>query len=125
LLDIGSTAARLEVVDLAGEKVPRADWSVKARTRLADNTGPDGLISEAGAAQAVRAVERCIAAAREDRPDVLLGFATSSVRDARNGEALRRRLSTAAGTRIGVLTPRDEAAVTYRAARRWHGRSAS
>lgn len=125
LLDIGSTAARLEVVDLAGEKLPRADWSVKARTRLADNTGPDGLITEQGAAHAVRAVERCLAAARQDRPDVLLGFATSAVRDAGNGEELRRELSAAAGVRIGMLSPRDEAAVTYRAARRWHGRAGS
>ncbi|MBE9373255.1 exopolyphosphatase [Saccharopolyspora sp. HNM0983] len=125
LLDIGSTAARLDMVDLDSGRVPRADWSVKARTRLADNTGPDGMISEEGAALAVRAVRRCASAAREDRPDVLLGYATSAVRDARNGAALRRRLSAAANVRIGTLTPRDEAAVTYRAARRWHGRSGS
>ena len=34
LLDIGSTAARLEIVDLDRSRMPRADWSVKARTRL-------------------------------------------------------------------------------------------
>ncbi|MGW3470474.1 Ppx/GppA phosphatase family protein [Saccharopolyspora sp. NPDC000995] len=123
LLDIGSTAARLEVVDLDRSRMPRADWSVKARTRLAEHTGRDGLVTEAGVELAVRAVRHCVRAAADQRPDALVAYGTSAVRDAANGAELRQRLSDAAGERIGVLSPHDEAAVTYHAARRWHGRS--
>ncbi|MCI2419960.1 exopolyphosphatase [Saccharopolyspora sp. K220] len=122
LLDIGSTAARLEIVDLDRSRMPRADWSVKARTRLAEHTGPDGSVTELGVEQAVRAVRHCVRAVADKRPDALVAFGTSAVRDAANGAALRQRLSDAAGVRIGVLSPHDEAAVTYHAARRWHGR---
>ncbi|MEV0699275.1 exopolyphosphatase [Saccharopolyspora sp. NPDC050389] len=123
LLDIGSTAARLEIVDLDRSRMPRADWSAKARTRLAEHTGADGLVTELGAEHAVRAVRHCVRAAIDERPDALIAYGTSAVRDAVNGAELRQRLSEAAGVRIGVLSPRDEAAVTYHAARRWHGRS--
>ncbi|GAA0521436.1 hypothetical protein GCM10011581_12020 [Saccharopolyspora subtropica] len=125
LLDIGSTAARLEIVDLDRSRMPRADWSVKARTRLAEHTGADGTVSASGIEHAVRAVRHCVAAAADQRPDALVAFGTSAVRDAANGAELRQRLSEAAGVRIGVLSPRDEAAVTYHAARRWHGRRGS
>ncbi|GAA4618723.1 Ppx/GppA phosphatase family protein [Saccharopolyspora hordei] len=122
LLDIGSTAARLEIVDLDRSRMPRADWSVKARTRLAEHTGADGVVDDRGVERAVRAVRHCVRAAADQRPDALVAFGTSAVRDAANGERLRAELSDAAGVRIGVLSPRDEAAVTYHAARRWHGR---
>ncbi|GAA4857281.1 Ppx/GppA phosphatase family protein [Saccharopolyspora rosea] len=122
LLDIGSTAARLEIVDLDRSRMPRADWSVKARTRLAEHTRADGTVTELGVEHAVRAVRHCVSAAADREPDVLIAFGTSAVRDATNGADLRERLSAAAGVRIGALSPRDEAAVTYHAARRWHGR---
>ncbi|MER5394828.1 exopolyphosphatase [Saccharopolyspora sp. NPDC002686] len=122
LLDIGSTAARLEIVDLDRSRIPRADWSVKARTRLAERTGTDGVVDERGVEHAVRAVQHCVRAAADQRPDALVAFGTSAVRDAANGTRLREELSDAAGVRIGVLSPRDEAAVTYHAARRWHAR---
>ncbi|MEV6226557.1 exopolyphosphatase [Saccharopolyspora shandongensis] len=122
LLDIGSSAARLEIVDLDRSRMPRADWSAKARTRLAEHTGADGLVTELGVEHAVRAVRHCVNAAIDEKPDALIAYGTSAVRDAVNGAELRQRLSEAAGVRIGVLSPRDEAAVTYHAARRWHGR---
>lgn len=122
LLDIGSTAARLEIVDLDRSRMPRADWSVKARTRLAERTGVDGVVDDRGVELAVRAVQHCVRAAADQRPDTLVAFGTSAVRDAANGARLREELSEAAGVRIGVLSPRDEAAVTYHAARRWHAR---
>lgn len=122
LLDIGSNSARLEVVDLDRERLPRANWSYKARTRLAEHTGPDGLVADAGVEHAAEAVQRCLHAGRERLPRALVAYGTSAVRDARNGTELRRRLGEAAGIRIGVLSPRAEAALTYRGARRWHGR---
>ncbi|RRO18324.1 exopolyphosphatase [Saccharopolyspora rhizosphaerae] len=123
MLDIGSAAARLDIVDLASPRMPRATWSVKSRSHLAEHTLPDGRVTEEGIADAVRAVRRCVRAAADKPTEALIAYGTSAVRDASNGARLRKRLGEAAGVRIGVLTPRDEAAVTYHAARRWHGRS--
>lgn len=122
LLDIGSTAARLELVDLDRGVLPRAGWSHKEKTRLAEHTRADGHVTEAGAEQAVRAVEGCVRAAGDRLTGPLVAFGTAAVRDAANAAELRRALGRAAGTRIGALSPHDEAALCFHAARRWHGR---
>ena len=122
MLDIGSAAARLDIVDLASPRMPRATWSVKSRTRLAEHTRPDGRVTEEGIADAERAVRHCVRASADKPVEALIAYGTSAVRDASNGARMRKGLGEAAGVRIGVLTPRDEAAVAYHAARRWHGR---
>lgn len=122
LLDVGSTAARLELVDLDRATLPRAFWSAKARTHLAEHTRPDGVVLPEGVQSAVRAVQKCLRAGRDRQPDALVAYGTSAVRDATNCEELREQLSTALGERIGVLSPEAEAAMTYRAVHRWHGR---
>lgn len=122
LLDIGSAAARLEVVDLDDPRMPRAAWSVKARTRLAEHTLVSGEVTEEGARQAVRAVRHCVHAVEEAAPDALIAYGTAAVRDATNAAELRERLGAAAGVRIRALSPSDEAAVAHHAARRWRGR---
>jgi exopolyphosphatase/guanosine-5'-triphosphate,3'-diphosphate pyrophosphatase len=122
LLDIGSTAARLELVDLDRDTLPRAEWSSKSRTHLAEHTLPDGFVLPEGVDSAVRAVEKCLRTVDGREPDALVPYGTSAVRDAANCDELRERLSAAVGQRIGVLSPEVEAALTYRAAHRWHGR---
>lgn len=121
LLDVGSTAARLEMVDLDRSRMPRATWSFKARTRLAEHTKPDGVVTEEGIDHAVRAVRECVRAGQGRMPRSVVAFGTSAVRDAANGAELRRQLGEAAGVPIGALTPHGEAGLTYHAARRWHG----
>ncbi|WP_243789047.1 Ppx/GppA phosphatase family protein [Saccharopolyspora gloriosae] len=123
LLDIGSTAARLELVDLDRGRLPRATWSHKARTRLAEHTRADGSVTEEGMARAVRAVEDCVRAVGTELRGPLVAFGTAAVRDAKNGAELRERLTIAAGTRIGSMTPHAEAALCFHAARRWHGKN--
>jgi exopolyphosphatase/guanosine-5'-triphosphate,3'-diphosphate pyrophosphatase len=123
LLDVGSTAARLELVDLDHIRLPRASWSVKVRTRLAEHTRTDGVVTAEGVASAVNAVRQCVRSGAEQEPHFLVAYGTSAVRDAVNSAEVRERLSEAAGVRIGVLSPRDEAAVTYHAAHRWSGRA--
>lgn len=122
LLDIGSAAARLEVVELDDPRMPRAAWSVKARTRLAEHTLISGEVAEEGVRRAVGAVRHCVRAAEEIEPDALIAYGTAAVRDAVNAAELRERLGEAAGVRIRALSPSDEAAVAHHAARRWHGR---
>ena len=82
LLDIGSTAARLELVDLDRAKLPRATWSHKEKTRLSEHTRADGHVTDAGAEQAARAVEGCVRAAGDRLTGPLVAFGTAAVRDA-------------------------------------------
>lgn len=123
LLDVGSTAARLELVDLDRSRLPRANWSFKARTRLAEHTRVDGVVTPDGIDTAARAVQQCVQAGVEQSPHFIVAFGTSAVRDAVNSDEVRERLSKAAGVRIGVLSPHDEAGLSYHAAHRWSGRS--
>lgn len=121
LLDIGSTAARLDIVELDHTRVPRADWTFKARTRLAENTRTDGIVTGQGIELAAEAVRKCVRAAGGRLPRPVVAFGTSAVRDAVNEAELRHELSAAAGVHIGSFSPEKEAALTYHAARRWHG----
>ena len=50
-----------------------------------------------------------------------IGFATSAVRDAVNGEAVLARITAQTDARINVLGGEDEARLTFLAARRWFG----
>lgn len=122
LLDVGSTAARLEIVDLDRSRMPKASWSYKARSRLAKHTTAEGVVTEEGIEHAARAVRACVRAGQDEEPSAVVAFGTSAVRDAANSDEVRARLGEAAGLPIRALTPHDEAAVTYHAARRWHGR---
>ncbi len=122
LLDVGSSAARLDLVDLDSGR-PRASWSHKARTRLAEHTGPGGVVSTDGIERTGLAVEECVKAAGSDLPRFVVAYGTSAVRDASNSAEIRRRIGDAAGVQVGVFSPRSEAALSYHAAHRWAGES--
>jgi exopolyphosphatase / guanosine-5'-triphosphate,3'-diphosphate pyrophosphatase len=51
----------------------------------------------------------------------LIAFATSAVREAVNGEQVLARIREQTGAQINVMTGRDEARLTFLAARRWFG----
>ena len=54
----------------------------------------------------------------------LLGFATSAIRDAPNGEEVLARVREITGVSLEVLAGEDEARLTFLAVRRWYGWSA-
>lgn len=121
LLDVGSSAARLDLIDLDRDRMPRPRWSHKSRTRLAEHTGQDGVVTRAGADRAVAAVQDCLAAAGDSLPRFVVAYGTSAVRDAANSTDLRRRIRKETGVRLGVFSTRSEAALAYHAARHWVG----
>jgi len=51
----------------------------------------------------------------------LIAFATSAVREAKNGEDVLARIRDQTGAQITVLTGHEEARLTFLAARRWFG----
>lgn len=124
VLDVGSNTVHLLVVDAHRGAHPWPAHSEKAVLRLAEQIGPDGALTTAGADSLVKAV----AAAKESAvgldTDDLMAFATSAVRDATNSAEVLTRVQDETGVRLEVLTGADEARMTFLAVRRWFGWSA-
>jgi exopolyphosphatase / guanosine-5'-triphosphate,3'-diphosphate pyrophosphatase len=124
VLDVGSNSAHLEILDVRPGDPPRAVATVKRPTLLADATDAGGRIRPPAVERIVDAVGATARAARERNVDELIAFATASVRDAANRDAVVARVAAETGVRLGHLTGRDEARLTFLAAREWYGWSA-
>jgi exopolyphosphatase/guanosine-5'-triphosphate,3'-diphosphate pyrophosphatase len=84
----------------------------------------NGKLSDKGADSLLAAVIAAKQAARRLGADDLLAFATSAVREARNGEKVLARVREETGVDLEVLEGEDEARLTFFAVRRWFGWSA-
>jgi exopolyphosphatase/guanosine-5'-triphosphate,3'-diphosphate pyrophosphatase len=124
VLDVGSNSAHLEVVDLRPGDVPRPVTSVKCPTLLADAFDRDGRLRPSAVERLVAAVAAAAGAARRAHVDELIAFATATVRDAADREAVIARVAAETGVRLGHMTGREEARLTFLAARGWYGWSA-
>ncbi|MFG3699851.1 Ppx/GppA phosphatase family protein [Micromonospora sp. NPDC047620] len=124
VLDVGSNTVHLLVVDAHHGAHPWPAHSEKVVLRLAEQIGPDGALTEAGADGLVKAVSMARAAAAGLDADDLIAFATSAVRDATNAPEVLARVREEAGVRLEVLSGADEARLTFLAVRRWFGWSA-
>jgi exopolyphosphatase / guanosine-5'-triphosphate,3'-diphosphate pyrophosphatase len=124
VLDVGSNTVHLLVVDAHHGAHPWPAHSEKVVLRLAEQLGPDGALTDAGADGLVKAVGMARAAADGLGAEDLLAFATSAVRDATNAGAVLARVREETGVRLEVLSGADEARMTFLAVRRWFGWSA-
>ncbi|MFG1952306.1 Ppx/GppA phosphatase family protein [Micromonospora sp. NPDC048830] len=124
VLDVGSNTVHLLVVDAHHGAHPWPAHSEKVVLRLAEQIGPDGALTEAGAESLVGAVGEAREAATGLAVDDLLAFATSAVRDATNAGEVLARVREETGVRLEVLSGADEARMTFLAVRRWFGWSA-
>jgi exopolyphosphatase / guanosine-5'-triphosphate,3'-diphosphate pyrophosphatase len=124
VLDIGSNAAQLQIVDLAAGAAPLPALRVKFPTLLSEEISESGAISEAGVQRVSRAVSDAVDAATRHGVDQWYPFVTSAVRDAANREQVFAAIEAVAGIRPQFLSGEEEARLTYLAARRWYGWSA-
>lgn len=124
MLDIGSNAAHLRVVDAYPGSPPSAVCRHKVATGLAEAIRKDGAITSAGVRQLVAAVRAAVDEARVQRVVELIPFVTSAVRDAANRDEILSALRAEAGLEVGFLSGEEEARLTYFAAHRWFGWSA-
>lgn len=131
LLDVGSTSAHVDVVELPrlsapeaadAPDAPGATVTVKHRVSLCREVGPDGRISADSVARLAEAVRRAAATAADHGADELLAYATAVVRDAPNRDEVLDAVAAASGVRLGVMTARQEARLTYEGARAWLAR---
>ncbi len=124
VIDVGSNTVHLLVVDAHAGAQPLPASSHKLVLRLSEHVEADGRISEKGSDRLVAFVGECLAVAEDRGVEDLMAFATSAIREAPNGEAVLARIRAEAGVDLEVLSGRDEARLTFLAARRWFGWSA-
>jgi exopolyphosphatase / guanosine-5'-triphosphate,3'-diphosphate pyrophosphatase len=121
VLDVGSNTVHLLVVDAYPGARPWPAFSHKAELRLADHLEDGGRLSATGEEGLRIFVEEAMRIAEDKGVEDFVGFATSAIRDAVNGEEVVARITERTGARIRVLPGEDEARLTFLAARRWFG----
>jgi exopolyphosphatase / guanosine-5'-triphosphate,3'-diphosphate pyrophosphatase len=121
VLDVGSNTVHLLVVDAYPGARPWPAFSHKAEIRLADHLENGGRLSAKGEQQLLVFVEEALRIAEDKGVEDFVGFATSAVRDAVNGDEVLQRIAKRTNARINVLGGEEEARLTFLAARRWFG----
>ncbi|RJQ77139.1 exopolyphosphatase [Pseudonocardiaceae bacterium YIM PH 21723] len=121
VLDVGSVAAKLEIIDVRGRKPPRSTSLARVPTRLAEGTSANGELDARCLRRLTAAVQQCVRiGSRHDVP-MWVTYATAAVRDAANGRHARRLVEAETGLRLGFFTGEQEGRYTFRAAQRWLG----
>jgi exopolyphosphatase / guanosine-5'-triphosphate,3'-diphosphate pyrophosphatase len=124
VLDIGSNTAHLAVIDgqRDGSFTPVA--RERETLRLAEAAFPGMVVPPEAAARLTTTVARMRARADEVGAQALVAFATSAIRESRNGLDVLSRVHDETGVPVKVLPGTEEARLTYLAARRWAAFSA-
>ncbi|PRY59310.1 exopolyphosphatase/guanosine-5'-triphosphate,3'-diphosphate pyrophosphatase [Knoellia remsis] len=124
VIDVGSNTVHLLVVDAHTGAQPLSATSHKRELRLSEHVTDDGNISERGRSQLVEFVAECLTVAEDQGVEDLMGFVTSAIREAPNGDDVLAEVKDRTGVILDVLSGEDEARLTFLAARRWFGWSA-
>lgn len=124
MLDVGSNTVHLLVVDAHPGARPTAAHSHKTELRLLEHLDADGSLDAACAAKLSDTIAEALEIAEDKGVEDMLAFATSALRDARNGEEVLRTIRERTGVVLEVLPGVDEARLTFLAVRRWYGWSA-
>jgi exopolyphosphatase / guanosine-5'-triphosphate,3'-diphosphate pyrophosphatase len=124
VLDIGSNTVHLLVVDAHQGARPLPAFSHKIELHLVELVGEDGAISQEGADRLESFVAEAARIAEDKGVQEMIGFATSALREALNGDEVLARVRERTGVELQVLSGQAEAQLTFLAVRRWFGWSA-
>ncbi len=124
VLDIGSNTVHLLLVDAHHGAAPIPASKLKIPLRLAEHLTPEGDVDEAAVTELIDFIHKGQSMAEDMGATELMAFATSAIRDARNGDQVLQRIQSETGLAIEVLSGEDEARMTFLAVRRWFGWSA-
>lgn len=112
-VDVGTNSLLLLVAerDESGKITVRRD---ELHTpRLGEGLRQTGAISDAALARACEALRDCRRIAAEETVEKMFVTATSAVREASNQEGVLASMNDAAGVAVEVITPNEEARLTY------------
>ncbi len=121
VLDLGSNTIHLQVVDAHPGARPSPTTNQKVELRLTDYLNKSNEITEDGIALLRTAISDAVDHAREFKTDEILAFATSAIRDAKNGTKILADINREFDLDVNILSGNEEATMTFLAARRWYG----
>lgn len=124
VIDVGSNTVHLLAVDAHWGAHPIPASSYKIELRLSEHTEDSGEISRKGANTLISFIKECQDHADDWGIEELIGFATSALREAPNGDEVLTRVRDETGVDLRVLPGEGESRLTFLAARRWFGWSA-
>jgi exopolyphosphatase/guanosine-5'-triphosphate,3'-diphosphate pyrophosphatase len=124
VLDVGSNTIHLQVMDAHPGARPTPATNYKVELRLTEYLNSDGEISETGIELLHKAISEAVSHAADNSTDEVLAFATSALREAKNGAGIINEINAKYEIDLQVLNGDDEASMTFLAVRRWLGWSA-
>jgi exopolyphosphatase/guanosine-5'-triphosphate,3'-diphosphate pyrophosphatase len=124
VLDVGSNTIHLQVMDAHPGARPTPTTNYKVELRLTEYLDVSGAISAGGIQLLNDAIKEAVAHARINETDEILAFATSALREAKNGTQIIADINKKHEIDLQVLNGDDEASMTFLAVRRWLGWSA-
>ena len=124
VLDVGSNTIHLQVMDAHPGARPTPATNYKVELRLTEYLNSNGDISQTGIDLLHKAISEAVSHAADNSTDEVLAFATSALREAKNGAAIINEINAKYEIDLQVLDGDDEASMTFLAVRRWLGWSA-
>ena len=121
VLDVGSNTIHLQVVDTHPGARPNPTFNHKVELRLTEYLTEENNISAEGIAELRLAIKNAIVHSKSVKTEELLPFATSALREAKNGPEIIADINKDFEIDLQVLTGEEEARLTFLAARRWFG----
>lgn len=121
VLDVGSNTVHLQVVDAHPGARPNPTTNQKVELRLHEYIDKSGFVTKEGIHLLHSAIDAAVAHAHEFKTEEILAFATSAIRDSKNGKEILDELNRKHEIDLRVLTGEEEAAITFLAVRRWLG----
>ena len=121
VLDVGSNTVHLQVVDAHPGARPNPTTNQKVELRLHEYIDKAGFVTKEGIHLLHSAIDDAVAHAHEFKTEEILAFATSAIRDSKNGKEILDELNRKHEIDLQVLTGEEEAAITFLAVRRWLG----
>ena len=124
VLDVGSNTVHLQVMDAHVGARPTPTSNHKIDLRLTEYLESDGRVSEEGISLLLDAIKESVTHAKNFDTQEILAFATSALREARNGSQIISKINEHFDIDLQILSGQDEARLTFLAVRRWLGWSA-
>jgi exopolyphosphatase / guanosine-5'-triphosphate,3'-diphosphate pyrophosphatase len=121
VLDVGSNTVHLQVMDASPGARPNPSFNFKIEVRLTEYLQQNGDISDEGIKILRQSIRKSLVESTKAKTEELLPFATSALREARNGNEIISSINSEFEIDLQVLSGDEEARITFLAARRWFG----
>ena len=121
VLDVGSNTIHLQVVDAHPGARPSPTTNHKVELRLTEYLDSKGSINSQGIELLMQGIDDAVAHAQSFQTEEILAFATSALREAKNGPAILKTINARHEMDLQMLSGDEEARLTFLAVRRWLG----